>query len=214
VTYTVRLDEVSKDDLALAGGKGANLGELSRAGLPVPPGFVITTRAYDAFVEAGGLKGEIVALASGAGDPAGLEAAAQRIHLRFARAAIPDGIAGEVSSAYDRLANGRGVAVRSSATAEDLAGASFAGQQETYLNVRGTEALIEAIKGCWASLWTARAMAYRARQGIDPESVSLAVVVQRMVESGAAGVMFTENPANGRRDPRQLSVPPGVSESR
>ena len=106
------------------------------------------------------------------------------------------------------------VAVRSSATAEDLPSASFAGQQDTYLNVRGLEDLLTAVRDCWASLWTARAMAYRARQGIDPASVSLAVVVQQMVEAEAAGVMFTANPANGRRDDRweeQLDQHHGVS---
>jgi hypothetical protein len=106
------------------------------------------------------------------------------------------------------------VAVRSSATAEDLAGASFAGQQETYLNVRGADALLEAVKNCWASLWTARAMAYRTRQGIDPATVSLAVVVQRMVESEAAGVMFTANPSNGRRNELTISAAWGLGRSR
>ena len=105
------------------------------------------------------------------------------------------------------------VAVRSSATAEDLASASFAGQQETYLNVRGTEALAAAVIDCWASLWTARAMAYRAREGIDPDEVRLAVVVQQMVEAEAAGVMFTANPANGRRDQIVISAAWGLGES-
>ena len=105
------------------------------------------------------------------------------------------------------------VAVRSSATAEDLPGMSFAGQQETYLNVRGAEALLDGVKNCWASLWTARAMAYRARQGVDPATVSLAVVVQRMVESEAAGVMFTANPSNGRRDQATISAAWGLGES-
>src|SRR5215204_5097804 len=151
MTYTAWFDEIRKDDIALAGGKGANLGELSNAGLPVPPGFVVTTTAYDAFVEANGIGDAIVgrALVTRVDDPAAFEE-------------VADGI----RAAYQELSEDgeTPVAVRSSATAEDLPGMSFAGQQETYLNVRGAEALLEGVKNCWASLWTARAMAYRARQ--------------------------------------------------
>jgi len=200
VTYTAWFDGIRKDDVALAGGKGANLGELSHAGLPVPPGFVVTTGAYDAFVAAGNLKGEIVGLASQADDPAAFEAAEGKIRALFARGEIPDDMADEIRTAYDRLANGGAVAVRSSATAEDLPGASFAGQQATYLNVRDAGALMEAVRACWASLWTARAIAYRKRQNIEPESVSLAVVVQQMVAAEAAGMLFTADPVSGRRD--------------
>src|SRR5215207_4987905 len=217
MTYTAWFDEIRKDDIALAGGKGANLGELSRAGLPVPSGFVITTAAYDTFVEASGIKGEVVALASvpRAEDPAGFEEVAEGIRALFSGGKVPDEMAEEIRSSYQELSEDREtpVAVRSSATAEDLPGMSFAGQQETYLNVRGAEALLEAVKNCWASLWTARAMAYRVRQGIGPATVSLAVVVQRMVESEAAGVMFTANPSNGRRDQATISAAWGLGES-
>src|SRR5215204_5580679 len=217
MTYTAWFDEIRKDDIALAGGKGANLGELSRAGLPVPPGYVVTTRAYDAFVEVSGIKGEVVALASvpRAEDPAGFEEVAEGIRALFSEGKVPQEMADEIRAAYQELGEDGeiAVAVRSSATAEDLAGASFAGQQETYLNVRGAEALLEAVKNCWASLWTARAMAYRTRQGIDPATVSLAVVVQRMVGSEAAGVMFTANPTNGRRNELTISAAWGLGES-
>src|SRR5829696_8702063 len=217
MTYTAWFDEIRKDDIALASGKGANLGELSRAGLPVPSGFVITTAAYDTFVEASGIKGEVVALASvpRAEDPAGFEQVAEGIRALFSGGKVPEAMAEEIRASYQELSEDREtpVAVRSSATAEDLAGASFAGQQETYLNVRGVKALMEAVKGCWASLWTARAMAYRARQGIAPETVSLAVVVQEMVPSEAAGVMFTANPANGRRNEAVVSATWGLGES-
>jgi rifampicin phosphotransferase len=217
VAYTAWFDEISKEDIALVGGKGANLGELTRAGLPVPPGFVVTTGAYDAFVEAGGLTDEILGLASQpqADDPAAFEAAAEKIHALFVRAATPDDVAAEVRAAYDRLANAEGeaVAVRSSATAEDLPGASFAGQQETYLNVRGESALMEALKACWASLWTARAMAYRGRQSIEPGSVSLAVVVQQMVPAEAAGTLFTADPVGGRRDLSVINAAWGLGEA-
>src|SRR5215212_4107983 len=217
MTYTAWFDEIRKDDIALAGGKGANLGELSHAGLPVPPGFVITTAAYDAYVEANDIGDVIVGRASvaRAEDPAGFEQVAQGIRTLFSGGKVPDEMAEEIQASFEELSkDGEStVAVRSSATAEDLPGMSFAGQQETYLNVRGAEALLEAVKNCWASLWTARAMAYRARQGIGPATVSLAVVVQRMVESEAAGVMFTANPSNGRRDQATISAAWGLGES-
>jgi phosphohistidine swiveling domain-containing protein len=217
VTHVVWFDEIRKDDIALAGGKGANLGELSRAGLPVPLGFVLTTAAYDTFVEVSGIKGEVVALASvpRAEDPAAFEEVAEGIRALFSGSKVPKEMTDEIRAAYEEVSEDAepAVAVRSSATAEDLVGASFAGQQETYLNVRGAEALLEAVKNCWASLWTARAMAYRERQGVVPDTVSLAVVVQRMVESEAAGVMFTANPSNGRRDQATISAAWGLGES-
>jgi phosphohistidine swiveling domain-containing protein len=217
MTHTAWFDELRKDDIALAGGKGANLGELSHAGLPVPPGFVVTTTAYDAFVEANRIADAIVGRASltRADDPAGFEEVAEGIHALFSGGKVPWAIADEVRAAYQELGEDgeTPVAIRSSATAEDLPGMSFAGQQETYLNVRGAEALLDGVKNCWASLWTARAMAYRARQGVDPATVSLAVVVQRMVESEAAGVMFTANPSNGRRDQATISAAWGLGES-
>src|SRR5215203_757334 len=217
MTYTAWFDEIRKDDIALAGGKGANLGELSHAGLPVPSGFVVTTTAYDAFLEASGIKGEVVALASvpPTEDPAGFEEVAEGIRALFSGGKVPEEMADEIRAAYQELSEDgeTPVAVRSSATAEDLPGMSFAGQQETYLNVRGAEALLEGVKNCWASLWTARAMAYRARQGVDPATVSLGVVVQRMVKSEAAGVMFTANPSNGRRDQATISAAWGLGES-
>jgi rifampicin phosphotransferase len=215
--YTAWLSEIGKDDIARAGGKGANLGELSQAGLPVPPGFVVTTGAYDAFVEADGLKEEIVSLAlrPEVDDPTAFEATAEMIRALFAQGVIADEVAAEIRAAYDQLkdTDGRAVAVRSSATAEDLPGASFAGQQETYLNVRGAGALLEAVRACWASLWTARAMAYRKNQGIDPAKVSLAVVVQSMVDAEAAGILFTADPGTGRRDQVVINAAWGLGEA-
>src|SRR5215204_6113050 len=217
MAYTAWFDEIGKEDIALVGGKGANLGELNRAGLPVPSGFVITTAAYDTVVKASGIKGEVVALASvpRAEDPAGFEEVAEVIRTLFSGGKVPDEMAEEIQASYQELSDDREtpVAVRSSATAEDLPGMSFAGQQETYLNVRGAEALLEAVKNCWASLWSPRAMDKRTRQGIDPANVSLAVVVQRMVESEAAGVMFTANPSNGRRNELTISAAWGLGES-
>jgi rifampicin phosphotransferase len=190
MSYVVRFAELGRGDIAVAGGKGANLGELTRAGLPVPPGFVLTTAAYRAFTE-------------------GVEAGDRSV---FTSRPIPQEMAREITEAWTALGEVP-VAVRSSATAEDLEGASFAGQQDTYLNVRGAAALLDAVRECWASLWTERAVAYRARQGIDPAEVALAVVVQRMVEADAAGVMFTANPTNGRRDEVVLSAAWGLGES-
>ena len=217
MTYTAWFDEIGKEDIALAGGKGANLGELSRMGLPVPPGFILTTKAYDAFVDSNEIGDAIINPASAprADGSAEFEEVAGTIHALFSGGKVPETMAEEIRVAYEKLDEDgeTAVAVRSSATAEDLAGASFAGQQETYLNVRGEVALMEAIKDCWASLWTARAMAYRARQDIDPGSVSLAVVVQEMVEAEAAGVMFTANPANGRRGEAVIGGAWGLGES-
>src|SRR5919108_194559 len=215
MTYTLSLGEVSKDDLALAGGKGASLGELSAAGLPVPPGFVVTTRAYDAFVQAGALGEEIAAHATQLqGDAAAFEAAEEKLRALFSGTEIPDVIVDEILAPYDKLvgADGVAVAVRSSATAEDLPGASFAGQQETYLNVRDATALLEAVKACWASLWMARAMAYRARQGMDAP-VSLAVIVQRMVPAEAAGMLFTADPVSGEADRSVINAAWGLGEA-
>ncbi len=206
--------DLRKDDVALAGGKGANLGEMARAGLPVPPGFVLLTPAYRAFVAANGLQAEIERLADQARpeDPVSVEAASAAIRALFQAGAIPDEVSQAVTTAYARLGGGP-VAVRSSATAEDLPGASFAGQQETYLNIEGPEQVLEAVRRCWSSLWTARAISYRARQGIRPAEVALAVVVQRLVASDAAGVLFTANPVTGRRDQMVIDGAWGLGEA-
>ncbi|MHC6220794.1 PEP/pyruvate-binding domain-containing protein [Arthrobacter sp. MMS24-S77] len=216
MTYINNLREVGTGDVAVAGGKGVGLGGLVQAGVPVPPGFVLNTSAYAAFVDANHLQAGIQELAalSPQATPQDYEDASERIRALFIGGTMPAGIADELGAAYRSLGSGdEAVAVRSSATAEDLASASFAGQQETYLNVRGAEAVAVAVTDCWASLWTARAMAYRVREGIGPETVRLAVVVQRMVEAEAAGVMFTANPANGRRDQIVIGAAWGLGES-
>lgn len=211
--------DIGRGDIATVGGKGANLGELFRAGLPVPPGFVLNTSAYRDFVDTNSLTAGILnaaAVPDGA-PPQAYEDASRRIQGLFAQGAMPAPMADELRTAYQLLCRGSGgdmpVAVRSSATAEDLASASFAGQQDTYLNVSGADAVVAAAVDCWASLWTARAIAYRSREGIAPETVRLAVVVQLMVEADAAGVMFTANPSNGRRDQTMVSAAWGLGES-
>ncbi len=196
--------------LERVGGKGMSLARLARAGLPVPDGFHVTTDAYRLFVAENGIQAGIrdALIGIDAGDPAEAARASLAIGGLFAAGRMPECIEYAVAAAYaaleSRAAAGAresepGFAVRSSATAEDLPSASFAGQQETYLNVRGREAVLRAVVKCWASLWTDRAMAYRARQGIGPESVALAVVVQELVDAEAAGIMFTANPATGNR---------------
>lgn len=201
--------------LAVAGGKGANLSRMTRAGFPIPPGFLITTMAYSAFVQANNLHAKILALASD--ETKTVEDASTAIRQLFGRGHIPPEVAAAIQQAYAGLMQTTGdtlsLAVRSSATAEDLPDASFAGQQESYLNVRGKAALLEAVKRCWSSLWTERALDYRARQGIHPSSVSLAVVVQEMIPAEAAGILFTANPMNGARDEIVLDAAWGLGEA-
>jgi len=212
VTYIRLLEQLSTADVGLAGGKGANLGELIRAGFPVPPGFVLTTAAYCAFVRANSLQAAITAALPEAAlsDPVELARAATVIAGHFAAGRVPAEIADDLRRAY--LALGGIVAVRSSATAEDLPTASFAGQQATFLNVCGAEAVLQATQRCWASLWTARAIAYRAWQSIPPHAVSLAVVVQHMVAAEAAGVLFTAHPLTGAPDEMVINAVRGCGE--
>jgi pyruvate,water dikinase len=200
------LSELGRGDLAVAGGKGANLGELVRGGFPVPPGFVVSTVAYDRFVADNGLRDVITReLARG-------EGSGEAIRDAFERGRIPPDLERSIIEAY-REHGGGPVAVRSSATAEDLPEAAFAGQQDTFLNVVGEEALLDAVRRCWASLWSDRAIAYRERQEVDQSSVKLAVVVQQMVMAESAGVMFTANPVTGTRDEIVIDASPGLGEA-
>lgn len=200
--------------LSRAGGKGANLSALCRAGFPVPDAFVITTEAYRRFVGAAGLSEWTVRSVEDAGsvDPAALESVSKAIRARFAAASVPTDITGAVGLAYERL--GRpAVAVRSSATAEDLPGLSFAGQHETFLNIVSEPALLDAIARCWSSLWTARAIAYRSHNGVAHRGVALAVIVQRLVPSESSGVLFTANPITGKRSETIVEAAPGLGEA-
>jgi len=187
--------EVGRDDLGLVGGKGANLGELTRAGIPVPPGFVVTADAYFRFLQRGGLepvlRKELFKL--DVHDSRTLNERAARIRERIMAAEMPATIAAEIREAYRALGDGA-VAVRSSATAEDLPEASFAGQQSTFLNVVGEDNVVRAVQACWASLFEGRAIFYREEAGYDHLKVGLAVPVQRMVQSEKSGVMFTVEP--------------------
>jgi pyruvate,water dikinase len=213
--YTLHLDD-DRATLERVGGKGAALTELVRAGLPVPDGFHVTTAAYQAFAQENDLEPAIFAALEAADPdrPASLETASRTIGELFLHGRVPPTVAGAIANAYARLSGTEPVvAVRSSATAEDLPEASFAGQQETYLNIEGAGAVLDAVKRCWASLWTARAIGYRARRSIGAAGLSLAVVVQRLVPAEAAGVLFTANPINGRRNEAVINAAWGLGEA-
>lgn len=206
--------EIDGGMLATVGGKAGNLGELTRAGLPVPPGFCLTTEAYRRATAQADLEAIFDELERTSGtDVPALTALASRARAAVLAAPIPSDIAEAVTAAYGRLGSEVPVAVRSSATAEDLPFASFAGQQDTYLNVVGRDAVLDAVRRCWASLWTDRAVVYRATNGIDNRTVHLAVVVQQMVDSAVAGVLFTANPVTGRRRQAVIDASPGLGEA-
>lgn len=198
-------DELTREDVPLAGGKGANLGDMVRAGLPVPPGFVITAPAYRQVVQHADLENRIGALLLGLDRSMcdQLQTVEPLIRELFVDVPIPAALEASILEHYGRLGGGP-VAVRSSATAEDLAGASFAGQQDTLLNVIGEAALLAAVRRCWSSLFTAQAIFYRCQHGFDDAQVAMAVVVQKMVNSEKAGVSFTVDPV--LRNPYQMVI--------
>jgi pyruvate,water dikinase len=213
--YTLSFDEVDGTRLSEVGGKGANLGELTRARFPVPPGFCVTTEAYRDFVRTSGELDSILDALDRVThedlDKIGTIGARIREHQEAL--AIPEGIRSAVLQAWRELGTEHAYAVRSSATAEDLPSASFAGQQDTFLNVRGEEQLLQAVRRCWASLFTDRAIAYRAKLGFGQRAVLLAVVVQRMVLPEASGIMFTADPITGRRKTVCIDASFGLGEA-
>jgi rifampicin phosphotransferase len=199
----VDLAQLGVRDLDRGGGKAANLGELLRAGFPVPPGFVITTTAYELVVRSNHLQHEIDHT---------LDLGTAQVRAGFEQATIPPGVERSIREAYRRMGEGP-VAVRSSATAEDLPEAAFAGQQETFLGVSGERALLDAFRRCWASLWSERAVSYREQHGLAQAPVKLAVIVQRMIAADVAGVMFTANPVTGARDETIVEASAGLGEA-
>jgi rifampicin phosphotransferase len=215
-TLVVPLETLDRTSLPLAGGKAANLGELIRAGFTVPAGFCVTTAAYVRVSSRAGLDTYLSGL-----EAVPREESARQIELATAirtalsQTPLPPEVIEAVTSAYQSLSPGEPipVSVRSSATAEDLPEASFAGQQETFLNVIGSEAVLTAVQRCFASLWTDRATQYRASLGIAPRDVRLAVVVQRMVQAEVAGVLFTANPLTGKRRQAVIDANPGLGEA-
>jgi pyruvate,water dikinase len=209
---------LGRGDVAFAGGKGANLGELTAAGLPVPPGFVVGAPAYAAFCDGSGLRARIEArlAAVDVEDTGELDRAAAEIRAEVEAEPLPGWLKEAIREAYLRLGGEDerlAVAVRSSATAEDTESASFAGMNETLLNVRGTAAVLAAVRSCWSSLFGARTVYYRAKRGFDQAGMDIAVVVQRQVESSRAGVMFTIDPASGARDRLVIEGAFGLGES-
>ena len=192
------LEDIRADDIDLVGGKGASLGEMTDAGLPVPPGFVVTAGTYRDFIEGTGIDEELFeAVDVDAEDSAALAEAEAHAKSLILDTPMPEELHEEIESAYDALGDGEAfVAVRSSATAEDLPDASFAGQQETYLNVERDD-LVDRVKRCWASLFTQRAIYYRQQKGFEHDVVNIAVVVQKMVDADKSGVMFTSHPSTG-----------------
>lgn len=195
---------IGKDDIPLVGGKGANLGEMISIGLPVPPAFVVSAPAFHAFLKDSGVADKLFPDLSklDVEEPKALREASERAKELVLKAKLPAKVDAQIREAYRTLAKSEGgkdplVAVRSSATAEDLPEASFAGQQETFLNVRGEDALLEHVQKCWASLYTPRAIYYRVKHHFSHEKVAIAVVVQIMVDAVKAGVLFTRHPSTG-----------------
>jgi len=223
MSYTRWFQEIGAAEVDLVGGKGANLGEMATRGLPVPPGFCLTASAYREFIQAAGLDETIrnILAETQLDDPADVKAKSARIRGLITEQSVPTTIAREILDGYHRLGQELGsvdvaqvpVAVRSSATAEDLPTASFAGQQDTYLNVRGEAELLDRVKHCWASLWTARAVTYRTKQGFDHHRVYLAAVVQAMIQSEVSGILFTANPVTGDRDEVVINASWGLGEA-
>lgn len=209
----VWFNEVTKKDISLVGGKGANLGEMTNANIPVPQGFIVTANAYYDFIKKSALTTKIRALLKplDVHDSKQLQQIAAKIQKLIIAAEMPAETARQIKQAYAKMGKGL-VAVRSSATAEDLPEASFAGQQATFLNVQGEAAVITAVQGCWASLFGARAIFYRQEQGFDHFKVGIAVPVQRMVQSEVSGVMFTVEPTTSDSDKIIIEAVLGLGE--
>ena len=220
MTYILRFDEVDKDHINQVGGKGANLGEMVGAGLPVPSGFCVTAKAYQDFLTEAGLHVQISEIVAGM-QPENMEDVKSRsesVQELITQSTIPNDIEHSITQAYLKLCQEMGqddlpVAVRSSATAEDLPDASFAGQQETYLNIRGAPSLLKHSRLCWASLWSHPAVTYRNEQGFEHEKVHLCIAVQAMIEADVAGILFTANPVSGSRDEALMNASWGLGEA-
>jgi len=207
-----------REDVAYAGGKGANLGELTSAGLPVPDGFVVGAPAYAAYCAETGLRERIAELLDplDVEDTTALQAASATARELFDRTPVPAQLQQAIRESYERLAGEHGdapVAVRSSATGEDTAESSFAGMNETFLNIRGADAVVDAVRRCWRSLFGARTIYYRGVNGLGQAEMDIAVVVQLQLASTRAGVMFTVNPATGQRDELVIEGSFGLGEA-
>src|SRR3990172_716580 len=209
-------NQIRKNDIPIVGGKGANLGEMYHAEIPVPNGFVVTSTAYFDFVKTTSLKKKILTELAGldVNDSKELQAVSKRIKTAIMTAEMTQKLKDEIKNHYHELSgkHDRLVAVRSSATAEDLPDASFAGQQETYLNVTGFESVVKHVQKCWASLFEARAIFYRSTNGYNHLKVGIAVPVQLMVQSDVSGIMFTVNPLTNNRDEVSIEAAFGLGQ--
>ena len=207
-------NEIKKEDVLIVGGKGANLGEMTSAKINVPSGFVITADAYRDFLKVNAIDSLIEnGIKKSADDEKILLNEAEHFRGKIKSGKFPEQLENIIREKYFNLGNNTRVAVRSSATAEDLPDASFAGQQETYLNVQGIESVLNGVRNCYASLWGNRAVSYRFHQGYDQTSVSIAVVIQEMIESEKSGVLFTVNPVNKKENEMQINASFGLGES-
>lgn len=207
-------NEIKKEDVLIVGGKGANLGEMTSAKINVPSGFVITADAYRDFLKVNAIDSLIEnGIKKSADDEKILLNEAEHFRGKIKSGKFPEQLENVIREKYFNLGNNTRVAVRSSATAEDLPDASFAGQQETYLNVQGIESVLNGVRNCYASLWGNRAVSYRFHQGYDQTSVSIAVVIQEMIESEKSGVLFTVNPVNKKENEMQINASFGLGES-
>jgi pyruvate, water dikinase len=214
LTYTLNFKSIGPEDHARVGGKCASLGQMTQAGVAVPPGFAVTTDAFKLVLDAHGLRAEIVRHLEGL-DPDNLDQldrVAQAIRVRIGSHPMPDVVEQAIRASYLEL-GGFPVAVRSSATAEDMPDASFAGQQDTYLWVIGVEQVLDKVRDCWASLYTTRAIAYRAKNNIDHIDVLMSVGVQKMVNAKTAGVAMTLDPSNGDRTRIVIDASWGLGET-
>ena len=208
-------EAVGERDLAIVGGKGANLGEMARAALPIPGGFCVTTHAYRALLDGDESFEQLLAELEQV-EAADIEAArttGKALRAHISAQTMPAAVADAIVDAWQASGSEHAYAVRSSATAEDLPHASFAGQQDTYLNIVGRDALLEAVRDCWASLFTDRAILYRLEQGIAHRDVALCVVIQRMVAADKAGILFTADPLSGKRHVATIDAGWGLGES-
>jgi pyruvate,water dikinase len=210
----VLFGEVGKNDVNTVGGKGANLGEMTQAGIPVPPGFIVTANAYFDFLEKSSVKDKIASWLKplDPSDSKQLQQVAAVVKKLILSAPMPEELVKAIEKAYKNIGGGL-VAVRSSATAEDLPEASFAGQQRTFLNVHGEKGVVEAVQGCWASLFEPRAIFYRHHQGFDHFKVGIAVPVQKMIQSKTSGVMFTLEPVTSASDRIVIEAVFGLGEA-
>ncbi|MBX4268568.1 phosphoenolpyruvate synthase [Clostridium estertheticum] len=210
--YILFFDEIDKKDISLVGGKGANLGEMTKAGFHVPYGFCVTTQAYREFLQYNNLLNFITEVIKDANID-NISEIGEKIREKIGQSVIPEEVVKEILSAINKTGTNSYYAVRSSATAEDLAFASFAGQQDTYLNIKGENPVLLSVRDCWASLFTDRAILYRIQNKIDHENVYMSAVVQKMVMPEVAGIMFTADPLSGHRGIISIDASYGLGEA-